>query len=336
MGWDIVAGSAAGGLGSGLGLIGSKKRQKRSFDLQSKLNEQTAELNYKYGEMAAENAWARQQEADATQYQTAVADAKAAGLSPGIFSGGTGAGGGGSAPQGGGSRGIQPADVAAIQSVENEKRSLAIEGSRAAAEAAVNYAEAQRIKADTGRIEGGEQRESELHETNRKILEETVERLKKENKLTDTNVSKATEEIEAIKVKRAGEELDNKLKEVTEDFRIDEIKGSVMLLMEELEEAKQKNRISAKQEEDIVEALRAQIALTKIQTIATKEGIELTEARVSQIYNDIGIKKDVHTFGDGNIYNWKSWTGFSRYLDENIREHITEPIKKGIKKIRGK
>ena len=122
MGWfgDALksAGSAAadgmtGGLTSGIsgaigalfGGIGAKKRLQRQINAQKQLNEQAAQLNYEYGEKAAENAYQRQMEMYERSYQDQSYSAmrkqmEDAGLSVGLMYGNGSSGGAGGATTG--------------------------------------------------------------------------------------------------------------------------------------------------------------------------------------------------------------------------------------------
>lgn len=185
MAFDLgsLAGGALSGIGSALSGIGWKKKLKKSYDLQQKYHDYTAESNYQYGEMAAENAHQRSLELQQNQFENAslgnqVAEAKEAGLSPSIFSnisGGAGGGGGGGA-QGGGARGIQPMDIAALQQVENERRSVGIDAGRAAAEAALQYAESKKLKAETENIEEQTDTSKKLTPVQQSLLREQATR----------------------------------------------------------------------------------------------------------------------------------------------------------------
>lgn len=143
-----------------LGQIGAGKRAKKAYERQVEENKRQAKENYEYGELAADNAHERSlgllaAETEANSLVAQTADAKAAGLSPGVFSGmvgGQGASAGGGA-QGGGARGMQAADLATIAGIENEKQSLRIEGARQRADEILQLAEAKRIKAETKNIE---------------------------------------------------------------------------------------------------------------------------------------------------------------------------------------
>lgn len=87
-----------GGASSILNLFGIGRR--RQIRQQKEMAENAAKINYKYGEMAAENAFERQQVLYNRTYQdqsyaNQVAQMDAAGLSPGLMYGKGGAGGGG-------------------------------------------------------------------------------------------------------------------------------------------------------------------------------------------------------------------------------------------------
>lgn len=87
-----------GGASSILNVLGIGRR--RQIRQQKEMLENAAQINYKYGEMAAENAFERQQVLYNRTYQdqsyaNQVAQMDAAGLSPGLMYGKGGAGGGG-------------------------------------------------------------------------------------------------------------------------------------------------------------------------------------------------------------------------------------------------
>lgn len=98
---ENFANPLAGIMGSASGILNlfgvGKKKQIRQ---QKEMAENAAQINYKYGEMAAENAFERQQVLYNRTYQdqsyaNQVAQMDAAGLSPGLMYGKGGAGGGG-------------------------------------------------------------------------------------------------------------------------------------------------------------------------------------------------------------------------------------------------
>ena len=146
MDWSSIGSSAiSAGIGTGLGLIGSigaGKRQRKAIEAQKKaqkeLNEQAAQLNYEYGEKAAENAYQRQlamyqRSYEDQSYQAMVKQMEDAGLSVGLMYGGNGSGGGAGAMSGapkadtGGAIAGQATNAAALMEVENQRRSLALQ-----------------------------------------------------------------------------------------------------------------------------------------------------------------------------------------------------------------
>lgn len=201
--WGQVAAAGLGGIQQALGNIGWKKKLKKQYDLQQQYYDYTAEQNYGYNEMAAENAHQRSLELQQNQFENAsignqVAEAKEAGLSPSVFSnisGGSGGGGGGGA-QGAGARGIQPMDLAALGQVENERRAINIDRGRAIAEAALSYAESNKIKAETENLKEQTDTSSkltpvQLELTRQEGIQKWLENLEKEWKHSKSE----TEEI---------------------------------------------------------------------------------------------------------------------------------------------
>ena len=98
---ESLANPISGIMGSASGILNmlgvGRRRQIRQ---QKEMAENAAKINYKYGEMAAENAFERQQVLYNRTYQdqsyaNKVAQMDAAGLSPGLMYGGGGASGGG-------------------------------------------------------------------------------------------------------------------------------------------------------------------------------------------------------------------------------------------------
>lgn len=146
MDWSSIGSSAiSAGVGAGLGLIGgigAGKRQRKAIraqkEAQKELNEQAAQLNYEYGEKAAENAYQRQlamyeRSYEDQSYQAMVKQMENAGLSVGLMYGGSGSGGGAGAMSGapkadtGGAMAGQAANATALMEVENQRRSLALQ-----------------------------------------------------------------------------------------------------------------------------------------------------------------------------------------------------------------
>lgn len=161
-----AAGIAAAGsaLASGIGKIGAryKKKIQAQEEAQMRLNEQNAELNYQYGENAAMNAHQRslgllKAETEANSFESQVADAKAAGLSPGLLYGGAGGGGGASAgggAMGSGARGqsAEAPDHLAEEEYKLQAKALAVDIQRAINETRKVRAEKEQIEAETENI----------------------------------------------------------------------------------------------------------------------------------------------------------------------------------------
>lgn len=110
---NATADGITGGLTSGIsgsisglfGGIGYGGRLKKQVEAQKQLNEQAAQLNYEYGEKAAENAYQRQMEMYERSYQDQSYAAmrrqmEDAGLSVGLMYGSSGSGGAGGATTG--------------------------------------------------------------------------------------------------------------------------------------------------------------------------------------------------------------------------------------------
>lgn len=100
--------------------------RKRQIRQQKEMAENAAKINYKYGEMAAENAFERQQVLYNRTYQdqsytNQVAQMDAAGLSPGLMYGKGGAGGGGAGSTTGAPMGATGATGAGIAADPNAK-----------------------------------------------------------------------------------------------------------------------------------------------------------------------------------------------------------------------
>ena len=145
IGENAISTGISGAIGTGLGLIGSigaGKRQKKAIEAQKnaqkELNEQAAQLNYEYGEKAAENAYERQlamyqRSYEDQSYKAMVKQMEDAGLSVGLMYGGNGSGGGAGAMSGapkgdtGGAMAGQAASAAALMEVENQRKSLALQ-----------------------------------------------------------------------------------------------------------------------------------------------------------------------------------------------------------------
>lgn len=193
---DTLSGALSGGLQSGLsgaiggllsnvfGQIGQGKQQQAQLNMQKELLEQSAAINYKYGEMAAENAYKRQMEMYERSYQDQSYSAmrkqmEDAGLSVGLMYGGSGSGGGSGAMSGApmgatGTGGAGQADSPAAQKMANMKVmevGLAMQAKKA---------EIDLIKAQTNQADANAEKTREDAETNRQTREGVVEKLRQE------------------------------------------------------------------------------------------------------------------------------------------------------------
>lgn len=293
----LLAGGIAAGAsiaGQALNQVGGKKKQKRAYNLQRQLNEQTAGLNYEYGEKAADSAHQRSLDllaatTEANSLQSQVADAEAAGLSPGIFSGLNGGGGsGGSGAQGSGARGIQPTDVAALESVANERKALGIEGIRAAAEKAATWAEAKkteaevkRINAETKKIEEETSTSQELTPLQADLLKsEAVRNWQENGAFTDKNAVEIAEAWSRIAKNESDVELNETAKELN---------NAMTALNTEKKKTIWKELMIAQQNANSNEI----------------------QARAIELASE---------HGTGKLGNWKSWRDLSETVWDGIKE----------------
>lgn len=154
-------------IGGGLGIAGGaisgaigNRKVKKQEESQKRINEHLAELNYGYGEQAADAAHERslgllQAQTEANSYESQVADAKAAGLSVGLLYGGGGAGGAGGSAGGGamgtGARGqsAQAPDYLEVEALRQQSKLANAEIQRVINESSKTKAEKENIEADT-------------------------------------------------------------------------------------------------------------------------------------------------------------------------------------------
>lgn len=167
----------SGAIGALFGGIGAKKRLQRQVDAQKQLNEQAAQLNYEYGEKAAENAYQRQMEMYERSYkdQSYAAMRKQmedAGLSVGLMYGGGGNGGAGGAttgaPQGetGGAQAGMADSPAAQQAAAIQQAQLGLGLAMMKKDLALKDAQIDEINAtaEAKRAEAGLQTEKKITE----------------------------------------------------------------------------------------------------------------------------------------------------------------------------
>lgn len=150
-----------GGASSILNVLGIGKR--KQIRQQKEMVENAAKINYKYGEMAAENAFERQQVLYNRTYQdqsyaNQVAQMDAAGLSPGLMYGKGGAGGGGAGSTTGapmGATGATGAGVAADPNAQLQAlmslRQIRMTERKNEAEINLLNTQAEALKAEAGK-----------------------------------------------------------------------------------------------------------------------------------------------------------------------------------------
>lgn len=153
-----AAGSFANAIG-GLFKPSVKKQIKWQKEAQKELNEQAADLNYRYGEMSAQNAYNRQMEMYERSYQDNSYSAmrkqmEDAGLSAGLMYGNGGSGGGAGsmtgAPQGE-TGGATAGDAGMALSAAMQMEGIKTQRIAVAADAALKYAQVEKLEADTNR-----------------------------------------------------------------------------------------------------------------------------------------------------------------------------------------
>lgn len=307
--------AAAGGLFSGLGLIGQNRRNRKlieqQLEAQKQLTDYSGDVNYRYGEMSAENAhertkelWAMDQAANS--YQGQVADAKEAGLSVGLLYGGGGAGGAG----GGSTRGAQgdgagvgtpqAPDFLEIEALKTQKRLAFAEIAKASAEASLTKAERDKTEAETENIKDQTETSKELTPIQKRILEEEAT-----NKLID-NIRKDWENIGGKDVN--GNDVDSlEFNDETLKRIIRINKGSVFTekASKELAQIVGNVELTNKKVENYMQELLNATAIADAATI--------------QAY----AAKLAAEFNTGEFSNWKTWEG----LAENILKILIGIIK---------
>lgn len=219
--WGSAA-TAVGGSALGLlGNIGAGKRAKKAIAAQEaaqqRLNEQNAQLNYNYGEMAADAAHQRslgllQAETEANSLENQVTDAKNAGLSVGLLYGG--GGGGGSASAGGGAQGGgagnqrgQAADYLEVQAQKIANKQAMADLTRAANESSLLKAEKEKIKAETENIKEETSTSQELTPLQKELtrqqgIEKWIENIRKEweHQASDDSLGESSEQNDVLNI----------------------------------------------------------------------------------------------------------------------------------------
>lgn len=166
---SIIGAAIAGAVALGSAIYGSaraKKAAKKQEESQMAINKQNAQLNFEYGEMAADNA----QERGSLVNQ--MNDINEAGLSPGLIYGGAGAGGTGA--QGSGARGqsSEAADWIGAMEVALNAKMVGAETARMAAETSLIKEQREQMKAETEKTKEDTATSQELTPFQKALLKE--------------------------------------------------------------------------------------------------------------------------------------------------------------------
>lgn len=217
LGGAVVGGlrnGLSGAIGSGLGALFGPSRKKllqEQLTAQKELNKQAAELNYQYGEKAAENAYKRQLEMyersyEDQSYQAMRKQMEEAGLSVGLMYGGSGSGGGAGQMSGapmGATGGAQAGDATAAMGLALQYKKMAADVMLAQSQAEVNRAQANKLNTDAEDTEATRKARIENYLAEIGVKKEQAQKLFWEGRLqwienlkTETLMEKTKEELE--------------------------------------------------------------------------------------------------------------------------------------------
>lgn len=294
-----IGGAGGGLLGIGTGMLGGiigeardERNREKQLEQQQALNEQSAKLNYEYGEKAAQTAYQRQldmyqRSKEDQSYKSQVQDMRDAGLSVGLMmSGGQQAGGMGqasTAPKGEGAGGLQAGQAGnAIeqQMAEQNRIAIGLQQSKLKSEIEVNESIANKNKADATKTSGVDTEESRAR------------------------IKEITENIENKQVQRVGIRLQNTFDEIKNEIQAetkeDVIEQAQYLttrmwfeignLEEALKNARMDNEIKRATQDEIIQQVRLateqmveNILNTYIDTELKNANKTLTERQVKEI-----------------------------------------------------
>lgn len=320
-----VADSVGGLVSQGLGAIvntmfgnGDRRRKKlmrEQIEAQKELNRYASELNYQYGEQAADNAYRRQMRMYERSYkdQSYAAMRKQmedAGLSVGLMYGGSGSGGGAGemsgAPQGA-TGGATGGDASAAMAIAIREREL--ENQTRMTNAQIKLTEAQAEAARAGA------RKSNVD------ADDTEQTREKRISLYEEEIEKTFEEGRAKWIENIAKQFENEIGDqeggiVYKDEKYGEI------LMDTMATSFQTKRVSIKEILSAAGANEAAAALNneKVRRYAEEVAIAWLNAKngermaaAQEVANRIA--EEMKGFGVGENVNWK-----------NITEAITEAL----------
>lgn len=312
MGWfgDALksAGTAAadgmtGGLASGIsgvisglfGGIGAKKRLKRQVEAQKELNEQAAQLNYEYGEKAAENAYNRQMQMYERSYNDQSYSAmrkqmEDAGLSVGLMYGGSGAGGAGGAttgaPQGetGGAQAGQADSPAAQQAAAIEQAKLGLGLVSMKKDLALKDAQIEEINAtaEAKRAEAGLTAEKKITEV--QTRQPLIDKFNAEIGDLKAGAAKKNAERDLITTENNLKKIELYIKESVKEDQVEAMRNDCKKAKYEMEQALQQlesmkldNEIKQRTKEDQIKLYNEKVKNMIAQTILMDKQANMTE-----------------------------------------------------------
>lgn len=243
----------------------ANKESERQYELQSRLNENAAGINYKYGEQSAANAHERTQQliADQRDYDSPEAvrsRLEAAGMNPALMYGGASAGGGQNIPSGaqgatgGASAGQAPQGMTRAQ-LRIAKQGQALQ--------------AMSVMANIAAVSS----QAKLNEKNAELAEAEAD--KKRGVDTDKilqEISLLKETIEGTKLQSEGQRFINQINETNADianrtkeykveqaqYECDTIYFQMMSLSKDVDKKVLENEITKEQKETIINTAKAQ------------------------------------------------------------------------------
>lgn len=303
IGSAISGGVVSGGLGL-LNNIGANRRARKQLEqqeaAQKRLNEHGAELNYQYGEMAADAAHQRslgllEAETEANSYVNQVADAKEAGLSVGLLYGGGPGGTGGSAgggAQGGGAgnqKGAAP-DYLEVEAIKQARKQAHADLMKSINEGRLVVAEKEKVETETEEIKSNIDTSNELTPFQKELLREQATAILIENIRKDWENLGGRNKIGDFK------DMDYTSKELGRYIRINE--GSIF------------DKRTAEEVAEISSRIEGNKALAGLNT-EKKKGYWAELMNATAIADSEEIKAAAIKLGaehaTGEYTNWKTW-----------------------------
>lgn len=290
LGGAAAAASAGNSIGSG---VKSKKKMKFA-----------AELNHKYSEMAAEEAYRRQMEMyervyQDESYQNRVKQMREAGLSVGLMYGqgaqGGGAGATTGAPAGNTSQSIDPGLGAAAAENANLSR-----GGLALIEASRNMAQLKNIESQTNLNEATAKKaeaEAETQQANAGLL---TEKMITEQQSREPMINSIKEDVKNKQVERAAmgvdiaiKRIEFEIKEGTKGAEIEKVKTNVEAAKADVEKTIEEirglsidNEIKDEAMATIVSTYKAKLGNIVTDTLLKDEQIECTKQQAQLFYQE--------------------------------------------------